>query len=65
MNCPVITDDNEELFFGKKDLLGYTYYYHLPNMLPLERKDLSEKITNFQGVPKYNFYNNIENFIFS
>lgn len=65
MNNPVITDDNEELFFGKKNLLGYTYYYHLPNMLPLERKDLSEKITNFQGVRKYIFLKYIENFSFS
>lgn len=41
---------NKSLFFGKKDLIGFMYYYYLPKHIPAEKQELSIKITRYKGV---------------
>ena len=41
---------NKALFFGKKDLIGFIYYYYLPKLIPSEKQELSVKITKYKGV---------------
>ena len=53
MSKKIVLTENSSLFYGKNDLLGFSYYYYLPKLSPRERKEISEKITNFKGV---NFY---------
>ena len=37
-------------FYGEKDLNGYSYYYYLPNTLPMKKQEISQKITSNKGV---------------
>lgn len=37
-------------FYGKKDLNGFSYYFHLPNIPLLEKKQISDKIFMHKGV---------------
>ena len=55
MTKKILLTDNSSLFYGKNNLLGFSYYYHLPRLTPMERKEISEKITNYKGVNNYIF----------
>ena len=64
MSKKMILTDNSSLYYGKNDLLGFSYYYYLPRFSPRERKEISEKIANYKGVNNYILYY-IENFSIS
>lgn len=64
MTKKILLTDNSSLFYGKNDLLGFSYYYHLPRLTSMERKEISEKITNYKGV-NYLLILYIENFSIS
>ncbi len=55
MSKKMILTDNSSLYYGKNDLLGFSYYYYLPRFSPRERKEISEKIANYKGVNNYIF----------
>ena len=55
MSKKMILTDNSSLYYGKNDLLGFSYYYYLPRVRPRERKEISEKIANYKGVNNYIF----------
>lgn len=64
MTKKILFTNNSSLFYGKKDLLGFSFYYHLPRLTSMKRKEISEKITNYKGV--YNIpIMHIENFSIS
>ena len=64
MTKKILFTDNSSLFYGKKDLLGFSFYYHLPRLTSMERKEISGKITNYKGV-NYLLILIIENFSIS
>ena len=41
---------NKSLFYGKKDLIGFIYFYYLPKLIPSEKQELSAKITKYKEI---------------
>ena len=48
-------DEKRVEFYGKKDLNGFSYYFHLPNIPLLEKRQISDKIFMHKGVINISF----------